>query len=257
MAKKKQPGRPVLGRVAISDELTELLGSDDVEAAVLHLRAGGGNCWYCHEVIRSRDDVSLIVHLTSAAGRIGFAHLRCVPPQVIDDRRSRRAAVRMSQHLSEVSSDVQGFVAIRGHPSPHGVLVVSPTVGIAARDEDGDHANPWLDQAFEHGFVPIGPDVLDAGTSPLAGWQIDVTGDHVVCGDGERSLITGDLSIPPEWLDTLQREGECLVLATGLGVSSNETDGGVDALLNLLARRGLVAGAVVAVGAIRPGTQRP
>jgi len=241
--------------VAVSDELTELLGSDDLGAAVLHLRSGGGNCWDCHGVIRSRDDVSLLVHLTSAGRRIGFAHLRCVPPQVIDDRRSRRAAVRMSQYLSEVSSDVQGFVAIRRHPSPHGVLVVSPTVGITARDEDGDHANPWLDQAFEHGFVPIGPDVLDAATTPLASWQIDVTGGHVVCGDGERSLVAADLSIPPEWLDTLRRDGECLVLATGLGVSSDETDGGVDALLNLLARRGLVAGAVVAVGAIRPGTR--
>jgi hypothetical protein len=39
-------------------------------------------------------------------------------PQVIDDRRNRRAAVRLNQYLSEVSSDVQGFVAVRNHPTP-------------------------------------------------------------------------------------------------------------------------------------------
>jgi hypothetical protein len=98
--------------------------------------------------------------------------------------------------------------------------------------------------------MPIGPDVLDAVPDRLAGWRIDVTGDLVVCGDGERPLITADLPILPEWLDALHGEGECLVLAAGLGVSSDEVDGGVDALLNVLADRGLVAGAVVAVGTI-------
>ena len=50
-------------------------------AAVLHLRTGGGNCWDCKGVIRSRDNVSLVLHLTSAGGRVGFAHYRCLSPR--------------------------------------------------------------------------------------------------------------------------------------------------------------------------------
>jgi len=95
----------------------------------------GGKCWDCGEPIRAIDAVSLIAHLAPVGTWTGFLHFRCGPPQILDARRDRRAALRMADYLAEVSSDVQGFVVVRNYPAPHGVLVVSPETPIGARTE--------------------------------------------------------------------------------------------------------------------------
>jgi hypothetical protein len=74
---------------------------------------GGGNCKICHDPIQPTDWVSMVAHLTSAGDSVGFLHYRCRPPQILDDRRSRRASLRMAEYLKDVSGDAQAFVLIR------------------------------------------------------------------------------------------------------------------------------------------------
>lgn len=170
------------GSVAVDEELIELLGSEAIDNLVSHLRMGGGTCWDCEKPILPVDAVSLIAHLTPLGTRTGFLHFRCGPPQIMDDRRSRRAALHMADYLAEVSSDVQGFVVVRSYPAPHGVLVVSPTTPTSARTETGDGTNLWLGFVLKQGFLPVAADVMDAIPELLPGWTIDFRHGLLVCG---------------------------------------------------------------------------
>lgn len=142
------------GSVFASEDVAELIEVDEIDAAIDHLRMGGGDCWECRQPIQTPDDVSFIAHMTPNAARLGFAHFRCIPPQLIDERRSRRAALFMQRYLLERSTDSQAFVLFRSEPTPRGMLVVSPETGMRARNENGDSAMPWLDLLCERGFMP-------------------------------------------------------------------------------------------------------
>ena len=152
---------PQVGGVLVSEELVEFLGDGTIDAAVGHLRLGGGHCWSCNAKIHHTEDVSLVVHKTAAGGRVGFLHFRCGPPQLLDVSRNRRAAIAMGRYLRERSTDAQAFVVVRSYPSPHGVLVVSLDASLSARAENGDLMTPWLDNALRAGFVLLAPDVFD------------------------------------------------------------------------------------------------
>jgi hypothetical protein len=249
MGSRTTPPTVAPGSVAVNEELIELLEADTIDNFVDHLRMSGGTCWDCRKPIRARDAVSLIVHLTQIGSRVGFLHFRCGPPQILDGRRSRRAALRLEDYLAEISSDVQGFVVVRSFPAPHAMLVVSPETPIAAVLETGDNKSFFLESVLEHGFLPIGPDVLDAAPELLPGWTVDLREGLLVCGaDGSRNLISADLEISDAWRDAVRSEGSCLVVVAGIGVSTSEIGPGFAAALNDLAERGLVVAGIVAVG---------
>jgi len=69
------------GPVAVTDDLTELVGAGFIDASIDRLRMGGGNCKLCHDPLQPTDHVSLVAHLTSADAKVGFLHFRCGPPQ--------------------------------------------------------------------------------------------------------------------------------------------------------------------------------
>lgn len=112
-----------LGGIYVSDDVDDLIDADDIKDAVNHLRMGGGDCWECRQATHVGDEVSLIAHLTPTAAMLGFAYYGCAPPQLVDDRRNRRAALAMRRYIDERSSDVQAFAMIRSDPPPHGLLV--------------------------------------------------------------------------------------------------------------------------------------
>lgn len=238
------------GSVAVTEDLIELVGPDVIDNAVAHLRTGGGDCKLCGDAIRPTDQVSMVARLTSAGYSIGFLHYRCGPPQTLDDRRSRRASLRMAEYLREVSADAQAFALIRDYPAPHAVLVVSAQTPSLAREENGDTTRPWLNLALEQGFTRIAPDVLDAAPALLKGWCLDVTGELIECGTDHLKLFSGTLDIPSGWFEALQAEGQCLVIAAGLGVSSTELGSDAVGALNALAAKGLVACTRVATGTL-------
>lgn len=187
--------------------------------------------------------------MSRASGCVS-ASLPLPPPQVLDDRRSRRAAIHMEQHLLERSTDVQGFVVVRRWPDPHGVLVVSLETPLRGREGDGDSVSPWLDLRFEQGFAPVAPDVMDVRPALLPDLHVDVVGELLTCGTGDRLLISAELEVPAEWRGAVRKEGQCVVVAVGLGISSNELGLDFDGALNTYARGGLVACAAVAAGAV-------
>jgi hypothetical protein len=237
------------GSVAVDEELIELLGSEAIDSLVAHLRMSGGTCWDCDKPIRAADAVSLIAHLTPLGARAGFLHFRCGPPQIMDGRRNRRAALHMADYLAEVSSDVQGFVVVRNYPAPHGVLVVSPETPIGARTETGDGMNLWLEFVLKQGFLPVAPHVMHATPELLPGWTVDFRDGMLVCSADEgRGLIEATLETSDTWREAVRREGQCLVVVAGLGLSSDEVGSGFDAALNVLAGRGLVVAATVSAG---------
>ncbi len=209
---------------------------------------GGGICWKCHQAIRQNEGVSLIAHLTSFASRLGFLHSRCGPPQVLDHRRNRLEALRAANHLREVSSDVQAFVAVREYPAPHGMLIISPETPRQLQGESGDLMSVWLNDVFEHGFTLAMPDVLDATPDDIPGWEIRAIDGLLTCASNDETLFEGTPERPNEWNDILHKEGKCLVLVAALGVSTNELGWDTARALNELARQGLVAcGCVAAV----------
>ena len=236
-----------VGDVVASEEVVELLGVAMVDTAVGHLRLGGGRCWACHGKIHHTDDVSLVVHETAAGGKVGFVHFRCGPPQLIDNRRNRRAAIAMDRYLKERSTDAQAFVVARNYPSPHGMLVVSPEVGPSVIAENGELLNPWLDLSLTAGFAPLAPDVLDAAPDTVEGWNLRMEGSSVVCEAPGGRLFDGRLETPEPWLDAVISERRCVVLVAGISVDSNVLGRGFELGLNLLASKGLVAGGTVEV----------
>lgn len=238
------------GSVAVPDDLPELVGPRLIDDAIIHLRLGGGSCWLCNDPIHASDRVSMVAHLTSTGDRLGFLHYRCAPPQILDERRSRQASLRMAGYLKDASTEAQAFALLRDYPTPHGLLVVSAETPSLAQEENGDTTTPWLSLVLEQGFTPLGPDVLDATPGLLPGWRLDVAGDQVVCGHGDHQLYVGALDIPDEWRSALQEEGQCVVVAVGLGISSTELGNEALGALNALAGRGLVACAGVATGTL-------
>jgi hypothetical protein len=230
-----------LGKVAVTEELIERLGGDVINAAIAQLRMSDNGCWKCGMPMRAEDDVSLVAQTTSVGGRVGFVHMRCAPPQLIDTRRSRRAALAFDRYFESASSDVPGFMIVRDYPAPHGLLVVSAESGIKARGEDGETLSPWLELLFSKGFVPVVPDVFDAAPEPSDGWVVEVQGETVRCGTQTMALFTGELTIPPQWREAVSREQQCMVLAVAVGVSSSAVGDETGAALNALASRGSVA----------------
>lgn len=76
--------------------MIELVGPRFNDSAIDHLRMGGGNCKLCHDPIQPTDQMSMGAHLTSAGGSVGFVQLPLRTSQVLDDRRSRCASLRMA-----------------------------------------------------------------------------------------------------------------------------------------------------------------
>lgn len=236
------------GEVLVSEELIELLGGEAIDAVIRQLRLGGGRCWICRTTIHPVDDVSLVAHLTAAGRRAGFVHLRCAPPQVIDRRRNRRAALSLERHMKERMTDAQAFAGCRDYPAPHAFLVVSSEVCLAVRTESGDLLNPWLDLLLENGLeLMMGPDLLGATPARADGCSLRVEGDLVTCDAPNGAIYTGPLEMPLSWLDALISERLCVVLAVGMNVDSDVVGSGCEAALNMLSARGLVAGGTVKV----------
>ena len=236
-----------IGEVLVSEELVEFLGTDTIDAAVGQLRLSGGNCWSCEGTIHHVDDVSLILHKTPVGGKIGFLHLRCGPPQILDSGRNRRAAIAFESYFRDRSTDAQAFAVVRNYPYPHALLVVSQEASFSAREENGDVTSPWLNLCIEAGLITLCPDVFDASPALVDGWSLRIEGDKVVCGSPRGPLYEGSLETPADWLEALAQERRCIIFVTGLGVNSDTVGDGFEPALNLLASRGLVAGGAVKV----------
>lgn len=211
-----------VGFVAVSEEVEELLEANEINSAIEHLRMGGENCWVCPGSIRPSDDVSLIVQLAPTGCRLSFTHFKCAPPQIVDDRRNRRVALAFDRYLGERSADAQAFALWRNFPSPHAVLVVSQETPMRTRADNGDSVQPWLNRTLEEGFSLIPPDVLDADPEELPGWSLRVEGRNVICGSIDGALYEGRLDMPSAWLEALAYDRRCLVLASAIGISSDE-----------------------------------
>lgn len=52
---------------------------------------------------------------------------------------------------------------------PHAMLIVSPSTPMAATADNGEAMNPWLDLAFEAGFVPVASAVFHAAPEVIEG----------------------------------------------------------------------------------------
>lgn len=176
--------------------------------------------------------------------------MRCGPPQIIDDRRNRRAAIAMARDMKERSTDAQAFVVVRGFPAPYGLLVVSPDASFSARAENGELLSPWLDLSLRDGFAPLAPDVFDATPDEVEGWTLRVEGGNVVCGSSDGALFDGSLEMPQAWLNAIASERRCVVIVASIAVDSNVLGRGFEPALNLLASRGLVAGETVEVDGV-------
>ncbi len=236
------------GEVVASEELLELLGEETIDALVGQLRLGGGSCAQCRATIHNVEDVSVVATLTAAGARASFVHLRCAPPQIIDNRRNRRAALAHDQYMKERVSDAQAFAGCRDHRAPHAFVVVSFEVALSERTESGDLVNPWIGLMLENGFeLLMEPDLLDAAPDRVEGWGLRVEGDTVTCDSPMGALYTGGLSMPAPWLEAITTEQECLVLVAGLNIDSDVVGPGCEAALNALAARGLIAGGTVKV----------
>lgn len=233
--------------MAANEDLVDLLGKEVIDAAYAQLRLGGGTCWGCSSKIRGTDDVSLIAHTAPTGGRIGFIHVSCGPPQIIDSHRNRQAAIQMNRYIENRFLDVQAFVMGREYPSPHGLLVVSPESGFTYKTENGETINPWLTTWLEAGFALLAPDVLDATPAIVEGWSLRVEGGKITCGSSEGALFEGEIDTPRPWLEIIASERQCVVLVVGIGVDSTELGPGTGSALNLLASKGAVAGGTVEV----------
>lgn len=239
------------GGVFVDEDLVELLEPGDIDDAIEHLRMAGGNCWTCHGRIELSADVSLVAHATSVGLRAGFVHFACAPPQLIDDRHNRRAAIRMNGRLADMASTVQGFVALKKYPAPHGLLVVSPESVMRAREQNGDVTSLWFGLVLEQGFSLAAPDLMDVVPDLLEGWTVDISVDGIfTCGDGTSELISAPLTVPEEWRSAVRKEQECVVVACASGISSDEMGSAVESGLNYLASRGLVAYSRVRAGTL-------
>ncbi len=122
-------------------------------------------------------------------GTVGFIHRRCGPPQIIDRRRNRPAAIAQHHYLAECVTDAQAFAATRNYPSPHVMLVVSPSSPMAVTTDNGEAIKPWLDVALEAGFVPVAPAVVDAAPEVLRGWSLRIDGDDTVVCDSPKGPV--------------------------------------------------------------------
>ena len=184
-----------VGNVLVDDELVEFLGAGAIDAAIGHLRLGGGWCLACGATIHHVEDVSLIVHATSVGAKVAFVHMRCGPPQLLDARRNRRAAIAMDTYFKDRCGDAQAFVAYRSDPAPRGMLVVTQQATVKSWVDNGELVSPWLDLCLTAGLVPIAPDVLDAVPELVDGWALRVDGH----GDLVCSTPLGDLyDVRPE-----------------------------------------------------------
>lgn len=237
----------LVGEVLVSEELIDVLGDEAIDIAVGQLRLSGGKCWSCGLKIHHVEDVSLVVNETAVGGHVGFIHLRCGPPQIHNSRRNRRAAHAFDRYMRDRSSDAQAFTVVRNYPHPHGVLVISLQAPITTKAENGDVVNPWFNMALEAGMIPLAPDVFDADPEPAEGWSLQVVGDDVVCDSPIGRLYVGGANARACWLEAVAGEGLCLAVAVGLGVSSHDLGAGCAPALNLLASKGLVAGATVRI----------
>lgn len=238
-----RPDRRRERAVLLSDEVLGQIGLDDLDDALDHLDGAGGRCWDCQRPIRPDEAVSVLVHMTATSSRMGFAHAGCVPPQVLDRRRNRRAALRSNEYLQDRSTDVQAFVVYREYPAPKAMLVVSPEVAVRFRPDGGEVASPWLDWLCAAGFGPVAPDILDAQPDHISEWEVDIEGEVLRCGGSTTALFQGRLDLPQPWRVALKEDGECVVLAAARGVISSS--GRARERLNDLAQRGLVVGATV------------
>ena len=228
-----------VGNVLVDEEQVELLGAAAIDAAVGHLRLGGGRCWCCGGTIHQVDDVSLVVKTTAASGIAGFIHMRCGPPGIMDLRRSRRAALALERYTKSRSSDVGAFAGYRMWRTPHVSLVVSAEFGVTLRAESGDLVNPWLELALTAGFdLILNSEVLDATPECVDGWSLRVEGDVLTCDTPDGALYTGTLDMPVPWLDSLITERQCLVLIAGVSIDTTVLGGDSEVALNASGPRG-------------------
>ncbi|HZT96402.1 MAG TPA: hypothetical protein VFB34_06150, partial [Chloroflexota bacterium] len=229
-----------VGDVLVSEDLVELLGAEHIDAAVNQLRLNGGNCWACEGGIHHPDDVSLVVRVTAVGGKTGFIHMRCGPPQILDERRNRRAAIAMSKYLLERGTDAQAFAGVRSYPAPHSMLFVSLEAPVSATAENGERTSPWLDLLLGDGLQLLPPDVFDAQPQIVDGWTLRIAGSNVTCQTPRGALSEGLLEMPKPWLAALAAERSCVVVATGIAVDGDRLGPDLEPALNSLAANGLV-----------------
>lgn len=246
MRRTKAAGKE-LGQVLVNTELIKLLGGEVINDAVDHLRMGGGRCWACRHPIHPTDPVSLVAQRTGAHDRLGFVHLLCAPPQILDDQRSRRRSIAAEKSVQEGFESAQAFALGRDHRKPHCLVVVSPETTVRVRQEEGEVVSPWLAELCREGFVPVAPDVIDVVPPMLENWTIRFTGGELTCGPPDRPLYVGSLPAPRHWGRIMRREQECTVLVAGVGVSTSVIGRAAAGALNTLAARGLIVGARVRI----------
>jgi len=235
------------GSVDVDEAIRSKLSRDQISSAIAQLRFAGSTCWICEKMIRPDETSSMLVHLTSVAGRQGFAHARCAGSGLIDDRGNRRAALQARGRIEDVATDVLAFLAYRKHLSPRALVVVSPMNPVSFISED-DSLGWLVSSALARGMEPLASGVLDAVPAPDASWSVTQPAPgRLVVSHEDETFYDGEVADVAAWTQAVGDEHECLILCAGIGVRSEHLSEGVWSVLDALSRRGELAGVVAKV----------
>ena len=187
----------------------------------------------------------MILEIASIGERVGFAHYVCLPSQVVELRKDRRASLHLADRIDDMVTNVQCFTAVRNSVEPRALVVVSPESPIQYFNEDGDTVRPFFESCLRMGMELVAPDVYDACPSYRPVWRATFArnGDLAVTY-GFHDLYRGSAELPPEWIRTAKHEGRCLVLCAGVGIDSTHLEGDAFFAMNATAHQGLLAGIV-------------
>lgn len=240
------PRRRPFGSVDVDEAIRSELSRDQIGSAIAQLRFAGATCWICDKKIRPYERSSMLVHLTSVAGREGFAHARCAGSRLIDDRSNRRAALHARDRIEDAATDVLAFLAYREYPSP--LVVVSPMNPVSFISED-DSLGWLMSSALADGMEPVATGVLDAVPARDDSWSVTQPAPgRLVVSHEDQPFYDGEVTDLAARTHAVGEEHECLVLCAGIGVRSRHLSEAARPVLDAFARRGKLAGVVAKAG---------
>lgn len=236
---------PFWGGVAICDEIRAIAPIARLDEVVAHMRFGGADCWGCKAPIRTEDDASMILEIASTGERVGFAHYVCLPSQIVELRKDRRASLEFADRFDDMAATVQCFTALRNSVEPRAMVVVSPESPLQFFNDAGETIRPFFELWLSKGMELLAPDVYDATPTyrPIFRVTIANSGDLAVTY-GFHDLYRGSASLPPGWLRAAKLEKRCLVVCAGIGIDSTHLEGDAFSAMNATAHQGLLVGIV-------------
>ncbi len=215
--------------IRVSPRVRAVLGAD-ATAQALAVSLTAARCAVCQDIIGAAGPATVVVTLRGTVKHVRYAHPSCTPPTVVENGDPLE--------LPADGLDMEMTAGLIRHGNTDlPVLLAELSSPVFAQDTHGATTNMLASGLLERGFALVGR--IREAPRKIPGWTANLTGDQLRITDPDDTpFYTGDINLPPGWLEATTRYRWCVLYTGGIAVDDTATPDAVVTMLRATASAG-------------------